>query len=336
MLTLEIRVPLDRDRAAIATLRDGSRPIHQDDAAASALPSLAAALRNPGCDPLRPGGHPPLGTYRFVLRQAAPAGTEGEYGPDLLLFRGERGPALEAEAYGRLALLAYSGAPGADGHLRRTQGGLRLSREMMRAVVDHVGHSERLGLRIEAIDPPSPWWRFWNRSQAVATRPLSTEPPHFVAPPVDEVSLLAHLLSRMPIGQARPASESRDDRDRWDRSSARSSDGPEPEPFRGGGGSFGGAGASSSWDGAGTAAGRGPGVDGAGRIAGAAAVAAAAAAAAVAAGALAADGEAAGNAEQGSGSADGDGAPAWSGGGAAGDGGSDSESAPGTATQTAY
>lgn len=127
MLLLEVLVPVKRDRAGLATLYDGARKLRQDAVCASAVEALAAARGNPQCDPLRPGGHPPLGRYRLLRRAPAPPGSEKEYGAELLVFEAEKGPALEAESFGRLGLLVYSGSSGADGG-RRSPAGRRQRR----------------------------------------------------------------------------------------------------------------------------------------------------------------------------------------------------------------
>ena len=277
MLKLEVLVSLKRDRAAVATLYDGSRKIRQDAAAATAVETLAAVHGNPQCDPLRPCGHPPLGTYRLLKRVPAPPGSEKEYGPELLVFEAEKGAALEAESFGRLGLLVYAGSSGADGGRRRTQGGVRLGKGMMQAILERLGPLGKLQLSIEAFDAPVPWWQFWKRRPPLQTAALSPDPPRFSKPPLDELTILAGLVTpRTPRQDL--AIDDRDWRDR-DRSSGSSSSSSGSEPYRGGGGGFSGAGASGSWGDAPSSGGRSPGVDSAGRILGAAAVAAAAVAA---------------------------------------------------------
>jgi hypothetical protein len=275
MLKLEVLVPLKRDRAAVATLYDGSRRLRQDAAAGTAAETFAAAHGNPQCDPLRPSGHPPFGTYRLLKRAPAPAGAEKEYGADLLVFEAEAGPALEAESFGRFGLLVYTGSSGADGSRRRTQGGVRLGKGMMQAILERLGPRGTMQLSIEALDAPVPWWKFWARREPLQTAALSPDSPRFTKPPLDELSLLASLV--MPRAQSRPsAADDRDWRDRDTSSSSGGSDRPSGnDTFRGGGGGYSGGGASGSWGDAPAGGGRAPGVDSAGRILGAAAVAAA-------------------------------------------------------------
>ncbi|MDB5863101.1 MAG: hypothetical protein JWO70_907 [Betaproteobacteria bacterium] len=268
MLRLTVEVPEARDRTAIATLRDGSRIVAMDHAVAAATPAVAAAHGNPACDPLRRCGHPPLGRYAFVYQQPAQGAQQQEYGAQLLLFQPQSGAALEAEAFGRLALLVYGGRTGRDKNMRRTQGGLRLSDTMLRDIVSRLKSAGELQLDLLAWRDRS-WWQFWKRP-SVATRPLSTTGPTMLAPPLDELSLMEMLLQKAPKRVPRAASDPRDndasDRDRSDRSSS----GAAGETFQGKGGTGGGAGASGSWAGAGGAA---PVVDSAGRIVGAVAVA---------------------------------------------------------------
>src|SRR5687767_13639016 len=118
MLKLTVQVPQARDRTALATLRDGTAIVASDHAAASAMQSVAARHANPACDPLRLCGHPPLGTYSLLSHEPTRLQQAAEYGAHLLLFEPQSGDALDAESFGRLALLVYGG--GANS-LRRTQ-----------------------------------------------------------------------------------------------------------------------------------------------------------------------------------------------------------------------
>src|SRR5262249_53398669 len=140
MLELNVRVHPARDRTGIAVLRDGSRIHTEGLVAASATPSLAARRGNRSCDPLRAWGHPPFGRYRLLHRVQARPELQSEYGNHLFLFEPESGQALEAESFGRLALLAYGGPVGRDGWLRRTQGGVRLGEALMYAMFLQLGH----------------------------------------------------------------------------------------------------------------------------------------------------------------------------------------------------
>ena len=125
MLHLKVLVPEGRERSAVLILSDGMKRIREDLGVASSVPKLAAAHGNAACDPLRPWGHAPFGSYRLLRRAAAPAGCDIEYGSELLLFEAQDGPALESESFGRLAFLVYAGPAGRDQHPRRTQGGPR-------------------------------------------------------------------------------------------------------------------------------------------------------------------------------------------------------------------
>lgn len=280
MLTLKIEVPETRDSMALATLRDGSAVVATDHAVASATPALAAKRGNRACDPLRPHGHPPLGRYSLINHEATQPAQTAAYGAHLLLFQPESGPALDAESFGRLALLAYGGPDGC-----RTQGGLRLSAKMLQTVVTRLSPGNEMTLELVPLRPRA-WWQFWKAPQA-APKPLSRDSPHRLTAPNDEPTLLAALLQKS-VRRVREIATDRDDtfsdRDSRHDASSTSSSG---ERFQGKGGDSGGAGATGRWS---EASGRGPGVDGAGRIVGAAAVVGAVAIAA----AMARDAEGAG------------------------------------------
>lgn len=280
MYRITVTVTPERDLAAHMRLSNRTQTIYEDWAAASADPKHAARLGNKSLDPLRPGGHPPLGHYELVAQAAPPEGTENEYGRKVLLFEPVRGPALDAEAYGRLALLVYSGRMAPDSKLRRTQGGLRLSSTAMDFLLVGVGDDTPVELHIEIAEPP-PWWAFWRKARVHP--PLSTRPPEFAAPPTDEATLMTTLMKNLRKRHTTLQRTEDDDHERRRtrdevRDSRSSNDTPE---FRGRGGEGGGAGASGGWSDA-PAAGRGPGVDAAGRIIATAGVAAVAAAAVMA------------------------------------------------------
>jgi uncharacterized membrane protein YgcG len=266
MLTLNVQVPPGRDTAAFATLRDGFRTIMSGNAVASSTPAIATRQANPSCDPMRLWGHPPFGSYRLLNHRPATGDEAREYGSHLLLFEPLSGEALQAEAYGRLALLVYGGPPGRDRKMRRTQGGLRLADEMLHAIVDRLRPDGDMTLEIEQLRPPA-WWQFWK--SPIAMQPLSGSLLAPFQPPADELSVLNALLKNSVRRERfRPSDERGDTFDR-DRRDDRSSSGRSSEPVQGKGGEFGGAGASGGWN----APGRGPGVDHAGRIIGGAAAA---------------------------------------------------------------
>jgi len=268
MIRITVHVPEDRSRAGFVRLSSGLRTFFEDAACASADATVSARRGNPACDPLRPFGHPPLGHYRLAAFGRAPEAVVAEYGETLLSFEPVSGPALDAESYGRLALLAYGGGRGSDRQLRRTQGGLRLSPEAMQALVARVDDETEVELRIVVL-APRPWWAFCRRPRTPS--PLSRDGPRFAAAPLDEATLGAALKPRV-VRRAAAARDHDDDRDRFDDHDRRSSSSSREPDFRGGGGTGGGGGASGSWDA--TAPGRGPGVDAAGRVIGAAAAAA--------------------------------------------------------------
>jgi len=290
MITLNIEVPEARDRTAVAMLRRGTKKLAQGFAAASASPQIAAARGNASCDPLRAWGHPPTGTYRLINHRAANKDLSGEYGMHLLLFEPVSGSALDAQAAGRVALLAYGGPAGQDKRMRRTQGGVRLSNDMLGAIIKQVAHDDDIRLTLELLRKP-PWWKFWKSMPD--TPMLSTTTAKAYSAPLDEMSITLELMNgarRRSHGGSgsddyRERQRERDDNRYDDRSSSNSRS--DSDTFRGGGGQSGGAGASGGWDGATSTA---RGVDASGRIvAGAAIGAAAAIAANAAAGAAAND-----------------------------------------------
>ena len=141
---IELRTPRSRARCGRLDVRaePGEASLRPPcPALAGADPEIAAGLDNPGNDPLRPGGPPPFGRYR--LSQVVPTRSlarevQAEYGPVVLAFEPLAGDALVAESYGRLLLLVHGGDSGADGRLRPTTGGVRLSDADVRAVAELV------------------------------------------------------------------------------------------------------------------------------------------------------------------------------------------------------
>ena len=277
MLHLEVLVPETREGTAVMTLSDGTAKIREDAGVASAAPTLAAAHGNPDCSPLRPGGHAPFGSYLLLKRAGAPEGGAIEYGTNILLFEAQNGPALEAESFGRLALLVYAGPPGKDALLRRTQGGVRLSTQMMSEIVSRLARDGDIDLRIGPLDEAPAWWQFWKRRRFIQPLPLSTEYPHLAAAPLDEMSLMSTLLQGTQT-RRRQRLDRDDDHDRYGSDRSSSVGGSGSEPFRGRGGEYAGAGASGSWGDAPAGSGRPLGVDSSGRIIGAATAAGVAAA----------------------------------------------------------
>jgi hypothetical protein len=272
MLTISVRIPQARDRSGFVTVAENAQPLAEGDAVATADASIARRNGNPQCDPLRPAGHPPFGRYELTARGTPPEGAESEYGEELLLFEPISGHALDAESYGRLGLLVYSGTMGRDMYPRRTQGGVRLSTTVMSALRERIGSNTEVELTIEALRPPS-WWAFWRKRETPSA--LSKDAPRFNKPPLDEFSLTAALLQKS-VRRVRRKPDEADDSRFLRSDSDSSSTSRDSSEFRGGGGSGGGGGASGSWTDA-PAAGRGPGVDAAGRIIAAAGIAAVAA-----------------------------------------------------------
>lgn len=277
MIILNIQVPESRSATALATLRDGNKTLLTGHAAASATVAIASANGNPSCDPLRIGGHPPVGHYQLLDKRPAKKEQAAEYGMNILLFEPRSGQASSAEAYGRLGLLVYGGPPGRDKLMRRTQGGLRLSNDMLSAVVKKLGNGLDMSLQIDYLQQAS-WWQFWKRN--VTTPPLSTSVLTALTPPLDEKSILEMMMRGLPrrptYGRSldntdtRRANDARDNSQNSDYSSSSSSS--EDHVFRGGGGQSAGGGASGGWDSKPVSSPASPsntptGVDSAGRIA---------------------------------------------------------------------
>jgi len=263
MLTLELEVPKDRASLAIATLREGKNILLSDFAAASATPSIGAMQNNRSRDPKLPSNHPPRGVY-FLAGHARNSGAPlAEYGADLLLFCPRKldwlySTFLEEEEAGwaleRHGLLVYGGAPGADGCMRRTQGGVRLSERMISALCKHLAvlPAGQPGIPVVIILhrlKRKPWWACWKRK--ISTPPLSSETPA-IAAPNDESSLLEDLLVRFgrKPRHSKYRSNTRDSQREGSSSSSDSSSSNSSDSFRGQGGQSAGGGASGSWGGA--------------------------------------------------------------------------------------
>lgn len=245
MFKLDIQVPADHSKAAIATLSDGSTVL---------LSGLAAASVT-GPD------QPELGKY-FLIGSAHNAGSpRSEYGDDQLLFYRAAGKtpyvqrAILDGLYQGRALLAYAGDLGADKALRKTQGGIRLTSEMSAAICNDIlsqaaNRQRPLQLTLRRLNERT-WWAFWR--SATVTPLLSTTPPEKLARAHDEKTLLEKLLRQfIRTPGSKPTDDRRDDRDSWrdDRSTSSSSDSTSPsqsDSFRGQGGQSGGAGASGGW-----------------------------------------------------------------------------------------
>jgi len=212
MLIVNVKVPAARDRAAAVEFRSGKARLATGLAAASASTEIAARHGNAACDPLRPWGHPPLGAYQLLARGPAPAGSEAEYGTQVLVFQPMTGSALEAESFGRLHLLAYAGPAGKGGLLRPTQGGLRFEQARFSELLDELNRDSSLMLEIEPLRPPA-WWQIWK--SATPTPPLAQEAPRFSAAPLDESSI-AVLIAAGKRFSRRSRLEQEDDLDSKD------------------------------------------------------------------------------------------------------------------------
>ncbi len=238
---IQTRVPRSRARCGRLVIRasaDGSALRPACPAAAAADRENAARLGNPENDPFLPGGPPPFGRYRLshiLSTHDLPADVRAEYGPAVLVFEPLAGDAATAESHGRLLLLVHGGETGTDGRLRRTNGGVRLRDEDIRALAvlarDAPPHDVTL-----VLEPMFVLWALWRqRVSSIGARP--------VPPPLTGV-----------WGIARPRQPGRDDDrpdDSWQReSSSRQDSAAGPAGLKLGGGAFGGAGATGSWEGA--------------------------------------------------------------------------------------
>jgi len=227
-----------RDREGTLTLLDatGKTVIGPVPVCGTADEALAKAQQNPSRDALRPGGHPPFGRYRLAkIEGVEPRGRWGK-GPNVLAFEPESGDALRAESFGRLLLELHGGAPGPEGMLRATGGGLRVSDEVIQelaARLEGAGACE-----LELLSVKESWWSRLFRRRRVTDDDGTT--------------------GRSDSSWSSSSSESRD------------------SAYSGRGGDFGGAGASGSWDAApaGRAAAQGAAVAAGAAIGAAAALAA--------------------------------------------------------------
>jgi hypothetical protein len=231
MLTLDLQVPKNRASLAMATLREGSRILFSDFAAASATPSIAAKYGNLSCDARYPRGHPPFGNYGLIGHARNAAAPNSEYGSDMFLFTGGQ--------Y-RPGLLAYGGEAGTDKQLRRTQGGIRLSRRMIDAMLKHLPADTLMTLTLRKMRP------------ADKPSPLSVTEPPDIKPPNDEVSLIWRLFrefDRAPsLVKSTPSKHESRHEFRFTYSSGSGNSFSSSDEFRGQGGQYAGGGASGSWE----------------------------------------------------------------------------------------
>ena len=237
---IDLRTPRSRTRYGRLEVRAAARGAALTapcPAVVAADPAIAAGLDNPDRDPLRPGGPPPFGRYRLsqvVSTRGLAAEARAEYGPAALAFEPLDGDAATAESYGRLLLLVHGGELGADGRLRPTTGGVRLTDADIGALADLVRglppHEVTLELR-----PLFFLWALWRpRPSQTGARP--------VPPPVPGVWGIP------PPRPARPRQGDDPDTDsRRDSASPLERD-AQGSPFQAGGGAFGGGGATASWD----------------------------------------------------------------------------------------
>ena len=169
-MKLLVQVDPRRDREGSLTLYDdGNRvALGPVPVCATADAALARRMQNASCDPMRPGGHAPFGTYRLAKIDALDASERSERGPYALAFEPVAGDALHAESFGRLLLDLHGGARGSDGRLRATGGSLRVEDNVVEELARRLsGQLDRCELLVQAVKES--WWsRFFRGRRALS------------------------------------------------------------------------------------------------------------------------------------------------------------------------
>lgn len=157
-MKLVVQVDPRRDREGTLTLHDASGVVVYGPmpVCATADQVVARELGNAARDPLRPGGHPPFGSYRFVKATRLASDEHHARGPCALFFEPRTGDAVSAESHGRLLLELHGGAPGSGGGLRPTGGGLRVADEAIEALAARLGGDAACELELQAVRES--WW----------------------------------------------------------------------------------------------------------------------------------------------------------------------------------
>src|SRR5262249_62159784 len=83
----------------LTTFLDSGARLSPVEVCLTADESAARAAGNPGCDPLRPGGHAPFGTYRLREVRDVPDTRLRADGPPSLVFEPRSREALQAESF---------------------------------------------------------------------------------------------------------------------------------------------------------------------------------------------------------------------------------------------
>lgn len=133
MSTLLIVVPRGRAYCGRATLvgADGNIGAGPFRTLATASARIARKNGNPTCDPLRPFGHPPVGSFIVAgslpptYRHPRRPGRFGAVGA--LLLKATGGDALASLSLGRTLFVLHGGPLDAAKRLRLTRGGVRMS-----------------------------------------------------------------------------------------------------------------------------------------------------------------------------------------------------------------
>lgn len=253
---LILQLPDLPDRTALATLSSGAGVVASGHAVVMPRPDLAPAGTGQ-----RGAAHPLFGRYRLEGRQRLRHPESAEFGWHALLFEPHEDGDSPASPSPRPALLVYGGPEGADGLMRRTQGGVRIGKPMLDLLTDRFRHEIVVELSIERLRKPA--WQVWKRLPD--TPALSAAPVTPASFGQDEASLVRSMqadVARMrgytgsgldPAGAHGGASEAGRDPDRASASEPnndpfRWQDSDSSAPRQDEGSASAGAGASGSWD----------------------------------------------------------------------------------------
>jgi len=187
---MKLVVGVDRKRGRLGWLigiSEDTRLLGPAEICATADEALASSAGNAECDPLRPCGHVPFGSYRLKDIQKMSSGFQDEYGTHALVFEPLSGEALHAESYGRLVLALYGGHLGEDGRLRTTDGGLRVDNTMLNHLVTLASHER--DVRLEVKESPLRFWEWLFGRRRRPSRKRSRPPAEeYDSSQADEIS----------------------------------------------------------------------------------------------------------------------------------------------------
>jgi hypothetical protein len=151
MSTLLIVVPQGRAYCGRATLvgANGKVVAGPFRALATASGRIARKNGNAACDPLRPFGHPPIGSYIVAgslpptYRHPRRPGRFGAVGA--LLLKATGGDALASVSFGRTFIVLHGGPLDAAKRLRLTRGGIRMSDADLLSLLRDVNFAHQAG-----------------------------------------------------------------------------------------------------------------------------------------------------------------------------------------------